>query len=119
MISSGAPGEAGGRLAMAETRMAALEQMLAADPTDTTAHYMLGLEYFKAQMYAEAVATLRHYLTLVEDEGAAYRTLAHSLERLGRPDEAREAYRHGLDAATRHGHQPLIEEYTHALRDLA
>jgi Flp pilus assembly protein TadD len=104
---------------MANARIAALEQMLVTDPTDTTAHYMLGLEYFKAQMYAEAVATVRHYLTLVDDEGAAYRTLAGSLERLGRTDEAREAYRRGLDAATRHGHQPMIEEYTQALRDLA
>ena len=43
---------------MANARIAALEQMLVTDPTDTTAHYMLGLEYFKAQMYAEAVATL-------------------------------------------------------------
>ena len=104
---------------MANARIVALQQMLVTDPTDTTAHYMLGLEYFKAQMYAEAVATLRHYLTLVDDEGAAYRTLAHSLERLGRTDEARAAYQHGLDAATRHGHQPMIEEYTQALRDLA
>ena len=104
---------------MANARIAALEQMLVTDPTDTTAHYMLGLEYFKVQMYTEAAATLRHYLTLVDDEGAVYRTLAHSLERLGRTDEAREAYRRGLDAATRHRHQPMIEEYTQALRDLA
>jgi len=104
---------------MTNARIAALQQMLGGDPSDTTAHYMLSLEYFKAQMYAEAVATVRHYLDLVDDEGAAYRTLAHSLEHLGRADEAREAYRRGLDAATRHGHQPMIEEYTQALRDLA
>ncbi len=104
---------------MVNARIAALQQMLLADPSDTTAHYMLGLEYFKAQMYAEAVATVRHYLTLVNDEGAAYRILAHSLERLGRMEEAREAYQRGLDAATRHGHQPMIEEYTQALQDLA
>ncbi len=44
--------------------------------------------------------------------------LARSLARLGMPEEARQAYREGLAAATRHGHQPLIEEYTQALQDL-
>jgi Flp pilus assembly protein TadD len=104
---------------MTNPRIAALQRMLLTDPADATAHYMLGLEYFKAQMYAEAVATVRRYLTLVDDEGAAYRTLAQSLERLGQTEEARQAYRRGLDAATRHGHQPMIEEYTQALQDLA
>jgi Flp pilus assembly protein TadD len=103
---------------MTTSRIAALRQLLAQDPTDVTAHYMLGLEYCKAQMDAEAVASVRHYLGLVDDEGAAYRTLAQALERLGKVDEAREAYRQGLAAATRHHHQPMIEEYTRALQDL-
>ena len=103
---------------MTTTRIAALQQMLVQDPTDVTAHYMLGLEYCKAQMHAEAVATLRQYLSLVDDEGAAYRTLAQALEHLGKVQEAREAYRQGLAAAARHHHQPLIEEYTRALQDL-
>jgi len=103
---------------MTASRIAALKAILAQDPKDETAHYMLGNEYFKAQMYQEAVAALREYLAVASDEGAVYRTLAQSLERLGRLDEARQAYRDGLDAATRHGHQPLIEEYTQALEDL-
>jgi Flp pilus assembly protein TadD len=103
---------------MAIDRITALQQLLIRDPRDATAHYMLGLEYFKAQMYHEAVTALRQYLTLVDDEGAAYRALAQSLERLGRVEEVQEAYRQGLAAATRHRHQPMIEEYTRALRDL-
>jgi Flp pilus assembly protein TadD len=79
---------------------------------------MLGLEYFKAQMYDEAVATIRQYLALADDEGAVYRMLADSLMRLGRTDDARQAYRDGLAAATRHSHQPMIDEYTQALQDL-
>lgn len=104
---------------MSTTRIAALQQMVAQDPSDATAHYMLGLEYCKAQMHAEAVAALRRYLGLVDDEGAAYRSLAQALERLGNVEAARQAYRQGLEAATRHGHQPMIEEYTQALQDLA
>ena len=103
---------------MTASRIEALKAILAQDPNDGTAYYMLGTEYFKAQMYEEAVAALRRYLAVSSDEGAAYRTLAQSLERLGRVDEARRVYRDGLDAATRHNHQPLIEEYTQALEDL-
>lgn len=104
---------------MTTSRIDALLQLVAQDPSDQTIHYMLGLEYFKAQKYAEAVQALRQYLALADDEGAAYRLLAQSLERRGNIEEARRAYRDGLTTATRYRHQPLIEEYTHALRDLA
>jgi len=100
------------------SRIEVLKAMLAQDPVDATLHYMLGNEYFKAQMDEEAAAAFRQYLTLADDEGAVYRMLAQALERLGRGDEARQAYRDGLAAATRHRHQPMIEEYTRALQDL-
>jgi uncharacterized protein HemY len=103
---------------MTTTRLEALLQLLAQDPDDPTAHYMLGLEYFKAQKHAAAVEALRRYLQLTDDEGAAYRMVAQSLERLGDVEGARQAYTEGLTAATRHGHQPMIEEYTQALRNL-
>jgi predicted Zn-dependent protease len=103
---------------MTTTRIDALLQMLAHDPNDGTAHYMLGNEYFKAQKHAEAVQALRRYLELTDDEGAVYRLIAGSLERLGDMEGARQAYQDGLAAATRHNHQPLIDEYTQALRDL-
>jgi Flp pilus assembly protein TadD len=102
---------------MSTSRIAALQQMIDQDPRDGTAHYMLGHEHFKAQNYAAAVVALRAYLTLAEDEGAAYGMLARSLARLGQTGEARQAYEDGLAAARRHNHQPLIEEYTQALAD--
>ena len=103
---------------MTTTRIEALKGMLSQEPDDATLHYMLGLEYCKAQMHAEAVETLRQYLRKADDEGAAYRALAQSLQSLGRLEETRQAYRDGLAAATRHGHQPMIEEFTQALHDL-
>jgi Flp pilus assembly protein TadD len=102
---------------MMASRIETLEQLLAQDSTDTTLHYMLGNEYFNAQMYDRAVTVLRKYLSLTDDEGAAYRLLAQSLDRLGKIPEARQAYQDGLAAARRHGHQPMIEEYTQALKD--
>ncbi len=103
---------------MATSRIAALQDMLTREPNDVTTHYMLGNEYFKAQMYDQAVETFRRYLSLADDEGAVYRMLAQSLIGLGKLDEARQVYRDGLAAATRHGHQPMIEEYTQALKEL-
>lgn len=103
---------------MTASRIEALEQLLAQNPEDATLHYMLGNEYFKAQNYEQAVTTLRRYLSLADDEGAAYRLLAQSLDRLGKIEEARRAYQDGLAVATRHHHQPMIEEYTQALKDL-
>jgi Flp pilus assembly protein TadD len=103
---------------MTDSRIETLEQMLAQNPEDATLHYMLGNEYFKAQIYDRAVTALRRYLSLTDDEGAAYRLLAQSLNRLGEIDQARHAYRDGLAVATRHRHQPMIEEYTQALKDL-
>ncbi len=103
---------------MTTSRIEALLQLVAQDPADGTAHYMLGNEYFKAQKHAAAAQSLQQYLQLTDDEGAAYRLLAQSLERLGDVDGARRAYQDGLAAATRHGHQPLIDEYAQALRDL-
>ncbi len=104
---------------MTTSRIHTLEEILTRAPNDVTTHYMLGNEYFKAQMYDRAVATIRRYLSVADDEGAVYRMLAQSLLRLGKFDEARQAYRDGLAAATRHRHQPMIEEYTQALKDLA
>lgn len=103
---------------MTSARIESLRQLLAGDPRDATAHYMLGHEYIKAQCYAEAIESLRAYLALAEDEGAAYRLLAQALRQLGRIPEARQAYQDGLAAATRNAHQPLIEEYSQALADL-
>jgi len=103
---------------MATSRIAALQEILTREPNGLTTHYMLGNEYFKAQMYDQAVATLRRYLELADDEGAVYRMLAQSFLRLGKVEEARQAYRDGLAAATRHSHQPMIQEYTQALKDL-
>ncbi len=101
------------------SRIEALLALVAQDPRDGTSYYMLGYEYFKAQKYPEAVRTLRRYLQLSDDEGAAYRLLAQSLEQVGDVEGTRTAYQDGLAAATRHRHQPMIDEYTQALRDLA
>ncbi len=66
-------------------RIDALKGMPAKDPNDATLYYFLGNEYFKVGRYAGAIEAIRtSLLSLAEDEGAAHRTLAQSLERTGR-----------------------------------
>ena len=77
----------------------------------------LGLQLDR-QEFEEARTALGEYLAMHDDEGAAYRLLAQARERLGRADDARDAYRRGIEAATRHGHASMVDEYTIKLEDL-
>ena len=99
-------------------RIDALKGLLEKSPKDAMLHYFLGNEYFKGGRYGEAIEATRTYLSLAEDEGAAYRTLAQSLERTGKISEARIAYQHGIEAASRHGHPGMAAEFEAALKEL-
>lgn len=100
------------------SRLEALHAMLQKDPGDALLHYMLANEYFRAGEYLACVAAIQKYLGLTEDEGAAYRTLAHALVKLGKVSEARQAYKAGMLAAGKWGHPSMVEEYEEALTAL-
>jgi exonuclease VII small subunit len=44
--------------------------------------------------------------------------LAHSLEKLRRLDEARQAYENGIQQALKHGHPGMADEFRQALEEL-
>jgi predicted Zn-dependent protease len=71
----------------------------------------LAKEYEKAGRDQELVETLKRYLEKVDDEGNAFGMLASAYERLGKRDEARQAYERGIETAQRHGHPGMAEEY--------
>jgi Flp pilus assembly protein TadD len=100
-----------------DTRLQTLQQMAEARPEDPRAHFGLALEYEKQERWDDVVRTLRRYLDLTADEGNAYGRLGHALRQLGRDDEAREAYRQGIDAAHRHNHPTMAMEFEETLED--
>jgi len=61
---------------------------------------------------------LRAYLALTEDEGNAWGRLGDALGRLGRTDEAADAYLEGIDQAIRHGHHGMADEFREAVEAL-
>lgn len=104
-------------MATDNARIDALRKLLARNPDDPRLHFGLAAEYEKLERWPEVVDHLRQYLARTEDEGNAWGRLGHALRQLGREEEAREAYRRGIQAADRHGHPSLAAEFEQILED--
>lgn len=98
-------------------RIAVLRGLLERDPQNASARFGLALEYLKEERWAEAAEELRRYLGKADDEGNAYGRLGEALYRLGDGEGAKEAYRRGVEAARRHGHPGMAEEFEAILAD--
>jgi predicted Zn-dependent protease len=99
------------------SRIELFEQMLTADPKNTSVLFGLAKEYEKAGRDNDLIETLNRYLEQVDDEGNAFGMLAGAYERLGQRDQARAAYERGIETAQRHGHPGMAEEYRMTLAD--
>lgn len=91
--------------------------MLEKHPDDPRLRFGLALEYEKAGRWEDVVEQLEQYLQTSEDEGNAWGRLGEALRRLGRDEEARAAYRKGIEAATRHNHPTMAAEFKEILGD--
>jgi predicted Zn-dependent protease len=92
------------------------ERMLAKNPDNPTGLLALANEYRKAGRDEDEAAVLQRYVATHEnDEGNAYARLGEVLSRLGRTDEAREAYATGIGQAEKHGHSGMAEDLRLAL----
>lgn len=100
------------------SRTDALESMLRSRPEDARLRFGLALEYLREGRKEEGARELRRYLELSDDEGNAWGRLGAVLAELGRENEAREAYRTGIEAANRHGHPTMAAELEEALLEL-
>ena len=101
---------------MVASRIETFKQMLESDPENPLVRFGLANEYLKAEQYEEAIAALKDYLQRADDEGAAFGMLARAYEKVGRREDAREAYLRGIEAAQLHGHPSMAEEYRMTLQ---
>jgi predicted Zn-dependent protease len=103
---------------MSKSMLETLKELTRKDPNNPLGRYGLANEYLKLGMYEQAISEISAYLKLKEDEGAAYRILGESLLKLGRKDEARDAFRRGMEVAERHGHMDMALEFEETLESL-
>jgi len=103
---------------MSHDRIAAFERMREKNPGDTRVLFALAMEHEKAGDWNRVVALLTDYLAGTDDQGNAWGRLGFALVQLGRTDEARNAYRRGIEAATAHGHPSMAAEFEESLADI-
>ena len=103
---------------MTESRIEIFKQMLVNDPINSSVLFGLAKEYEKAGQTEEMIETLERYLAISDDEGNAFGMLARAYEQSQQGNKARETYQRGIEAATKHGHPSMAEEYRASLEDL-
>lgn len=104
---------------MSEKSLIELKNIVEKQPDNKLARYSLANEFYKSEMYIDAIDELKKYLEINEDEGAAYRMLAYSYEELGEKQKAIDAWKDGIKAAEKHGHSSMAEEFQEQLERLA
>lgn len=88
------------------------------EPAEARARYGYANELYRLERWDDAVGELRAYLALADDEGNAWGRLADALTRLGRVDEAADAYLAGIDQAMAHGHNGMADDFRQAIEAL-
>jgi Tfp pilus assembly protein PilF len=96
-------------------RLDTLKSILAQNPSDTFARYGLAMEYVKGGELTAAVDEFRAVIGANPGYTYAYFHCGQTLEKLGRTDDAREAYEQGIDAARYVNDQKALNELQGAL----
>ena len=100
---------------MSSTRLESLKSLVAQNPQDSFLRYGLALEYRNG---GDLESAMREFQALMEanpDYSATYFHAGQTLERLGRPGEARAVYERGIEVTTRKGDQHARSELQGAL----
>ena len=97
------------------SRIEPLKKLLDRNPNDTRALFGLANEFEKESRWEDVVEYLGRYLQLADDEGNAWGRLGRALREVGRAEEAREAYRRGVEVARAHGHPSMAAEFEEIL----
>lgn len=88
---------------MSSSRLETLKSLVAQDPSNSFMRYGLAMEYANSGNLEHAVEEYRNLMAANPDYAAAYYHAGQTLEKLGRPEEAREIYRQGIEVTTRIG----------------
>jgi predicted Zn-dependent protease len=99
-------------------RLEYFARLAAESPEVARVRFAHANELLHAGRLEEAVAELRAYLDLAEDEGNAWGRLGEALATLGRPEEAADAYLTGIEQALAHGHTGMAEDFEAAVQRL-
>ena len=92
--------------------ISSLEKLLGTPRDGALLRYSLGLEYAKAGERDRAIEFLRQAVTRDPLYSAAWKALGGELALAGRDDEARDAYRLGIEAARNKGDRQAEKEMT-------
>lgn len=101
-----------------ESRVAALKEILEANPGDTFARYALGMEYSGAGETDAALAEFQRLLTANPDYTNAYFMAAQTLARAERSDDAKTMLQQGIECARRTRNQHALSEMEAMLDEL-
>lgn len=99
-------------------RLEYFARLAAESPDVARVRFAHANELLHAGRREEAVAELRAYLDLSEDEGNAWGRLGEALAELGRPDEAADAYLRGIEQALKFGHTGMAADFEAAVQAL-
>ncbi|HUP96525.1 MAG TPA: tetratricopeptide repeat protein [Usitatibacter sp.] len=94
------------------------EALLAAGKDNALLRFSLGLHYLNAGETARAATHLRAAVAHDPNYSAAWKLLGRALAQTGAPNEARAAYRSGIEAAERKGDKQAAKEMTVFLKRL-
>ena len=101
-----------------ESRMAALNEILEANPDDAFARYALGLEYSGAGETDAALAEFQRLIATHPDYTNGYFMAAQALARAERNDEAKAMLQQGIECARRTRNQHALSEMEAMLDEL-
>jgi tetratricopeptide (TPR) repeat protein len=102
MMLASRPGETndhGEQTMPAKSRKEMLEEMLREDPEDAFVRYGLAMEYVGAGENESAWRCFQEMFALTPEYVPAYLQAGQLLVRMGRPEEAREVFQHGIAVA--------------------
>ncbi len=100
------------------SRLEMLKEMVAQSPADSFLRYGLATEYANSGDLQQAVTEFQALLAENPNYAAAYYHGGHTLEKLGRLDEARDLYERGIEVTARTGDAHTLSELQAALQIL-